>query len=117
MTTLADAGEVHPAAFVTVKLYVPVARPVIVVVAPVPLIAPGFIVQLPAGSPLKSTLPVATTQVGWVIAPTTGAVGVTGCALMTTLADAAEVHPAALVTVKLYVPVASPVVAGVARVS
>ena len=53
-----------------------------VVVAPVPATAPGFIVQLPAGSPLKTTLPVATAQVGCVIAPTTGAVGVGGCALM-----------------------------------
>ena len=65
MTTFADAGEVHPAALVTVKLYVPVARPVIVLVAPVPAIAPGFIVQLPAGSPLRTTEPVATVQVGW----------------------------------------------------
>ena len=116
MTTSTEAGDVHPAALVTVKLYVPVASPFIVVVAPVPLIAPGFIVQLPAGSPLKTTLPVATVQVGWVIAPTTGAVGVGGCALMATLADAGEVHPAALVTIKLYVPVASPVMVVVAPV-
>src|SRR5271154_5316301 len=76
MTTLADAGEIHPAALVTVKLYVPAKSPVIVVVAPVPAIAPGFIVQLPAGNPLRTTLPVATAQVGCVINPTTGAVGV-----------------------------------------
>jgi hypothetical protein len=31
--------------------------------------------------------------------PTAGAVGVAGCALMTALADADEVQPAALVTV------------------
>ena len=58
-------------------------------------------VQLPAGSPLRTTLPVATVQVGWVIVPTTGAEGVAGCAVMTTLAEADEVHPAALVTVKM----------------
>ena len=54
-----------------------------------------------AGSPLNSTLPVAVVQVGWVMAPTTGAVGVAGCALMVALSDAAEVQPAALVTVKV----------------
>ena len=60
---------------------------------------PGLIVQVPAGKPFSITLPVATAQVGWVIVPTVGAVGVVGCALITTLAEAGEVHPAALVTV------------------
>ena len=56
-------------------------------------------VQVPeAGKPLKTTLPVATVQVGWVIIPIVGAVWV-GCALMTTLPDTGEVHPDALVTV------------------
>jgi hypothetical protein len=64
MTTIPDAGEVHPKALVTVKLYVPVAKSDIVVVAPVPVIAPGLIVQLPAGNPLRTTLPVARAQVG-----------------------------------------------------
>ena len=64
-----------------------------------PVMVPGFIVQLPAGNPLSTTLPVATAHVGCIIVPTTGAVGVTGCALTTTSFDAAEVHPAALVTV------------------
>jgi hypothetical protein len=64
ITTLADAGEVHPAAVVTVKLYVPVARPEIVVLVPVPEIDPGLIVQLPAGNPLRTTLPVARAHVG-----------------------------------------------------
>ena len=54
-----------------------------------------------AGKPLRITLPVARVQVGWVIVPTVGAVGVAGWALMVTLADAKEVHPAALVTVKV----------------
>ena len=59
-------------------------------------------VQVPdPGSPLKATLPVVVVQVGWVMAPTTGADGVAGCALMVTLSDEAEVQPAALVTVKV----------------
>ena len=66
---------------------------------PVPEMLPGLIVQVPAGKPFNTTLPVATAQVGWVIVPTVGAVGVAGCALITTLAEAGEVQPAALVTV------------------
>jgi hypothetical protein len=59
-------------------------------------------VQVPdAGSPFKVTLPVAVVQVGWVMAPTTGAAGVAGCALMVALTDEAEVQLAALVTVKV----------------
>ena len=77
----------------------PVAKPVIVVFNVDPGMAPGLMVQFPAGSPLNSALPVDTAHVGWVIVPTKGAVGVTGCALMTILADAVEVHPAAFVTV------------------
>ena len=65
--------------------------------------APGLIVQAPAGRPLKATLPVGTVQVGWVIVPTIGA-EVVGTALITTLAEAIEVHPVAVsVTVKLNV--------------
>jgi len=63
-----------------------------------PFITPGLIVQFPAGKPFNITLPVAIEQVGGVIVPTVGAVGVTGCALMTTLADAKEIHPVELVT-------------------
>ena len=71
--------------------------------------APGEAVKVQdpeAGSPLSTTLPVARAHVGWVIVPTVGAVGVAGCALITTLADAKEVHPAAFFTVKVYVPAA-----------
>ena len=39
--------------------------------------------------------------------PTVGAVGADGWALITTLAEAEEIHPEALVTVKVYVPAAS----------
>jgi hypothetical protein len=97
--TFADAGEVHPAAFVTVKEYVPAVNPVIVVLAVFPAIAPGLIVQLPAGRLLITTLPVANTQLGFVIAPIVGAGGVTGWEMITKFADCTEVHPAAFVTV------------------
>ena len=48
------------------------------VVAPVPEIAPGLMVQFPEGNPPRTTLPVPTMQVGWVIVPTVGADGVEG---------------------------------------
>jgi hypothetical protein len=109
MTTLPDATEVHPDSKVTVKVYVPAASPDIVVVVPVPVVVTpsGVLVNVHvpvAGIPFKITLPVATVQVGWVMVPITGAVGVIGLALMTTVADAAEVHPEAFVTVKVYMP-------------
>ena len=64
ITTLADAGDIHPAALVTVKLYVPAASPEIVVLTVLPAMAPGLMVQLPAGKPVNITLPVARAQVG-----------------------------------------------------
>ena len=70
-----------------------------VVVAVDPAIAPGLMVQVPAGKPLNKTLPVAKLQVGCVMVPTIGAEGEAGCALITTLEEAIEVHPAALLTV------------------
>jgi len=85
---------------------VPAGRRVIVVLVPVPVVVvpPGVLVNVHVpveGKPFRTTLPVATVQVGWVIVPTIGAAGVAGCALMTTLPDAVEVHPEALVTVKV----------------
>lgn len=80
--------------------------PVPEVVAP-----PGVLVnvQVPvAGRLFNNTSPVAIVQVGWVIVPTPGAVGVAGWALMITLADVDEVHPDALVTVNVYVLATSP---------
>ena len=75
--------EVQPSAFVTVKVWVPELSPLKVVLVPLPLVVvpPGLsvTVQVPdAGNPLKATLPVAKPQVGWVIVPTKGAVGVGG---------------------------------------
>ena len=69
---------------------------------PVVVVPPGDLVrvQVPVeGNPDKTTLPVATLQVGWVMVPRVGADGAEGWALMTTLADASEIHPEALVTV------------------
>ena len=81
---------------------------------PVPVVVPPGVlvrVQVPeAGNPLRITLPVATPQMGWVIAPTTGAVGVGGWILITTWPETGETQPSLLLTVKVWVPVASPVI-------
>src|SRR4030042_4580757 len=79
ITTLAEAVEVPPSALVTVKVYVPAASPEMVVLVPVPVVVipPGVLVnvQIPdEGKPPKTTLPVATAHVGWIIVPTMGAV-------------------------------------------
>lgn len=79
-----------------------------VVEAVLPFIAPGLIVQLPAGRPERTTLPVDKSHVGCVIIPATGAGGVTGCAPITIFEEDADVQPAELVTVKLYIPGTSP---------
>lgn len=70
-----------------------------VVLFPEPDMAPGLIVQLPVGKPVNKTLPVATEHEGCVIVPTVGAAGVPAFAIITILADAKEIHPAAFVTV------------------
>ena len=80
--------------------------PEIVVLTPVPVVVvpPGFLVNVHvpvAGRPLKTTLPVGVEQVGWVVTPITGVAGTAGAALITTLAEAAEVHPVAFVTVNV----------------
>ena len=80
------------------------ARPGIIVLVPAPLIItfPGVRVnvQVPvAGKPLNTIVPVGVVQVGCVIVPTIGGEGgVTE--VITTLADASDVQPAAFVTVK-----------------
>ena len=83
MITLADATETHPDALVTEKVYVPAASEEIVVLVPVPVVVvpPGerVSVHVPEdGNPESTTLPVATEQVGCVMVPTVGAVGVAG---------------------------------------
>lgn len=69
ITTLADAVEIHPNEFVTVKVKAPAGRPEMVAVPPVPfvVIPPGelVIVHVPVdGKPFNTTLPVVTVQVG-----------------------------------------------------
>ena len=74
-----------------------------VTLVPVPVIAPGLIVQVPvAGNPFNITVPVDAAHVdGCVTEPTIGAVGATGAAFITTSDDGFEIHPAELVTLKL----------------
>jgi len=98
ITMLEDAADVHPEAFVTEYEYVPATNPEIVLLVPVPDMDPGFNVQFPAGKPFKTTLPVATPQLGWVIIPTVGTVGVTGCTFITAFAETDETQPTELVT-------------------
>ena len=82
----------------------PWARPLIAAEVPVPVevTLPGLRVSVHVpgdGNPLSVNDPVAKEQVGCVIVPTVGASGTTGGALINTLADETDVHPAALVTV------------------
>jgi len=82
--------------------------PDIVVVVPVPeaVMPEGVlvIVHVPVeGNPDKGTLPVETTQLGCILVPTIGAVGVIGWELIVKLDEATEVHPEELVTLTVYV--------------
>lgn len=86
----------------------PATNPEIVLLIPVPEMAPGLIVQFPAGKPFKTTLPFATPQLGWVIVPTEGGAGVTGCKFIIAFAEPTDVHPTELVTLNAYVPAAKP---------
>jgi hypothetical protein len=79
----------------------------VLVPVPVEVLPPGDRVNVHVpddGRPLNITLPVATLHVGCVIVPTVGATGGVGTALITTFNDDPETQPAALVTVKVYVP-------------
>lgn len=83
MSAPADEPEVQPSALVTVKVYEPAGKSEIVALVPLPVVVtpPGLrvMVQLSDdGNPLNATLPVASSQVGCVMVPTTGAVGVGG---------------------------------------
>jgi hypothetical protein len=70
----------------------------IVVLAPVPVIAPGLIVHVPvAGSPFNTTLPVvAVHEEGCMMVPISGAVGAIGGSFITTSAEAWDIHPGSL---------------------
>jgi hypothetical protein len=97
--TLADGADAHPA-WVTVNVYVPPVRLVMVVVVPDPENDPPdqVIVHAPEeGRPLSPTLP-KVLHVGWVTVPIVGALGLVP-AFICTLPEAGDVHPDALVTV------------------
>ena len=84
----------------------PAARPVIVVLVPEPVVVmfTGDLVsvQVPdEGSPLRGTLPVATVQDGWTIAPMTGTDGVSGWLFRIAAEEAEDVQPDEFVTVKV----------------
>ncbi len=104
VTAVAVGNDEHSSLLLTINVYVPAASPVNVVVVPVPLFTDppvAVTIHVPvAGSPVNTTLPVATVQVGCVIVPTEGAPGVEGCALIVTDVAALK-QPAALLTVRL----------------
>jgi hypothetical protein len=84
-----------------------------VVLVPVPVVnaPPGVRINVHVpldGKPLSTTLPVDKVHVGCVTIPITGAVGVEGCAVMTTFADDTDIQLLSLVTVKELVPVERP---------
>ena len=95
----ADNTEVQPTELVTVKGWKPGVRPVTVTLLPLPVILPGFTVQVPEGRLFNTTLPVDTVQVGCVTVPIVGADGVTGCTLIVKLDENTETQPSELVTV------------------
>jgi hypothetical protein len=83
ITALPDTSDVHPSVLVTAKLYVPEGNAVTVVVEPVPLdvMPPGYLIRVHspfAGMFSRRMLPVASSQVGWVMVLITGGGGVTG---------------------------------------
>jgi hypothetical protein len=85
---------------------VPGGKPATTPEVPVPVVVfpPGLLVNVHVpvdGKPFKTIRPVGTKQVGWVLVPTKGAVGVVGAALITTLAEATELQLAAFLTVNV----------------
>jgi hypothetical protein len=106
ITTFEEGTDKHPSFDVTVKLYVPVWSPVIVVLVPLPVedTVPGYriIVHVPEeGKPDSTTLPDGNAQVGGEIVPTVGAGGINGCGFIRTVAEGTDAHPAALVTINV----------------
>jgi len=76
----------------------------------VTIVPPGFLVmiQLPDGSPLNGTEPVAVSHVGWITVPGMGAGGTTGGGSITASSEARDVHPREFLTLKVKVPSARP---------
>ena len=105
IVTDAVADEVQPLALVTVNVYDPGAKLVIVPVVPVLVNVPdGFpvTVHVPEeGKPFRLTEPVEVAHVGCVTVPRTGVVGAPGAALIVTEVVAVDTHPLALATVNV----------------
>jgi hypothetical protein len=104
MVTATDSADTHPSEFVTVNVYTPPGRFVIVPLMPVPVVVNTtgnrVIVHVPVtGNPFKTTLPDGTNRVGWVIIPTEGVAGAAGWAGITTFAEGTDKHPSTVVTV------------------
>lgn len=74
------------------------AKPVNVMLEPVPVIPSGLIVQLPKGKLFNTAVPVAIVHSGCVTVPAVGAAGVAGCTFITTSPDNSEIHPTEFVT-------------------
>jgi hypothetical protein len=69
ITTFPDEPDTHPSAFVTLKEYVPGFNPEIVIEEPTPVVVTlsgerSSVHVPPEGKPFKTTLPVASVQVG-----------------------------------------------------
>jgi hypothetical protein len=109
MTRGAEASDMQPSIFVTVKVCEPTGIAVIEILVPEPavVIAPGLRVsiQLPAaGNPFIVALPVTTEHVVCITEPITGAAGVGE--MITWVVAVVFPHPpdAAIVYVTVYVP-------------
>jgi hypothetical protein len=101
-TTSTLASDVHPAALVSVNVYVLA----LAVTSPVTdiLTTDGLkLYVLVLSYPMIWKLPVPVVYVGCVFVPAPGAEGVVGCVFTTTSTLASDVHPAALVSVNVYV--------------
>lgn len=112
ITTLGEGTDKHPSFVVTVKLYVPVWRPVMVVLVPLPVedTVPGYRINVHVpeeGKPDNATLPDGNAQVGGAIVPTDGAGGINGCGFIRTLAEGTDAHPPEFVTINVYAPAKS----------
>ena len=68
-----------------------------------PAIAPGLIIQFPAGKLFNTTDPIDTAQVGCVMVPTVGGAGVGGC-VFTVMFVTAEMHPLVFCAVSVCAP-------------
>jgi hypothetical protein len=80
ITTLVEAGEIHPASLVTVKVNVPAESPVSVVLVPEPVVLKlsGLLIMVHGpvdGKPFNTTLPPPPVQLTPVTVPGTGAAG------------------------------------------